>query len=103
MYAILEVGSKQYKVQEGDSIEVEKIETKQKSVTLDKVLLVSDKTKLEIGKPYLKSVLVTADIVSQMRGPKTICYKYRRRKSSERTIGHRQNLTRLKIKEIKIG
>jgi len=104
MYAIVEVGAKQYTVKKGDIFEVEKQNAKEGSeVVLDKVLLLSKDKKIEVGQPYLKGVQVSAVVLSQIRGPKKISYKYRRRKSSHWKKGHRQNLMRLEIKEIHSG
>lgn len=103
MYAIIEVGAKQYTVKKGDTIEVERQEPqKGEKILLDKVLLVCDGEKTEIGKPYLKGAKVSADILRQAKGEKVISYKYRRRKSSHWKKGHRQQLTVLKIADIKI-
>ncbi len=104
MYAIIEVGAKQYNVKEGDVIEVEKQDSqKGKEITLDKVLLVSTDKDVEVGQPYLKAAKVKATLLNQIKGEKVISYKYRRRKSYHRKKGHRQQLTRLKINEIKLG
>jgi large subunit ribosomal protein L21 len=103
MYAVIEVGAKQYCVKKDDVIEVEKqpvIEGKE--IALDKVLLVSKDKKAEVGQPYLKGAKVSALVLSETKGPKTISFKYRRRKNSHWTKGHRQQLTRLKILEIKL-
>ncbi|MFA5145002.1 MAG: 50S ribosomal protein L21 [Candidatus Omnitrophota bacterium] len=101
MYAIIEVGAKQYSVKKDDIIDVELIAAKEgKVVDLDKVLLVSKDKKIEIGQPYLKEAKVKATVLGQIKGEKLISFKYRRRKSSHWTKGHRQQLTRLKIKEI---
>lgn len=103
MYAIVEVGAKQYSVKKGDVIEVEKQEAAEgKDITLNKVLLVSKDKKIEIGQPYLKNARVEATLLKQTKGEKLISYKYRRRKSSHWTKGHRQQLTRLKINGIEI-
>ena len=103
MYAIVELGAKQYVVKKNDIIEVEKLDFPDgKEIALDKVLLVSKEKKIEIGRPYLKEAKVTAEVLEQTKGEKVISYKYRRRKSSHWTKGHRQKLTRLKIKEIAI-
>jgi large subunit ribosomal protein L21 len=104
MYAVVEVGGKQYKVSVGDFIDTEKMSAKKKAsdLTLDKVLLVSGKGQFEVGKPYLKTAKVVAEVVRQFKSPKVISFKYRRRKSSHWKKGHRQQLTRLKIKEIQI-
>ncbi|MDD2752666.1 MAG: 50S ribosomal protein L21 [Candidatus Omnitrophica bacterium] len=101
MYAIIEVGAKQYQVKKGDLIEVEKQENPAgKEISLDKVLLISKDKKVEVGEPYLKGVHVKAEVVEQTQGTKVDSYKYRRRKSSHWSKGHRQKLTVLKIKEI---
>ncbi|MBM3249823.1 MAG: 50S ribosomal protein L21 [Candidatus Omnitrophica bacterium] len=101
MYAIVEVGAKQYRVEKGDVIEVERQSAEAgKDITLDKVLLVSKDKKVEVGQPYLKEARVVATVVGDLRGEKKLSFKYRRRKSSHWKKGHRQELTRLKIKEI---
>ena len=104
MYAIIDVGARQYSVKKDDVIEVEKLETPQgKEVTLDKVLLVSKNNKVEIGQPYLKEAKVIALVLKQDKAEKVIAFKYRRRKASHWKKGHRQQITRLKIKEIEVG
>ena len=101
MYAVIDVGSKQYKVKTGDIIETEIMPFgDDKKIKLDKVLLVSDKEGLQVGKPYLSKAFVLADVLGEFRDEKKITYKYRRRKSSHNKKGHRQDLLRLKIKEI---
>jgi len=101
MYAIIEVGAKQYVVKKGDIIEVEKLVVEEgKEITLGKVLLTAKDDKIEVGKPYLKEVEVKATVLKQVKASKVISYKYRRRKSSHWTKGHRQKLTRVKIKDI---
>ncbi|MDD4938580.1 MAG: 50S ribosomal protein L21 [Candidatus Omnitrophica bacterium] len=101
MYAIVEVGAKQYNVKKGDTIEVEKLEGKEgKEISLSKVLLLSKDKKVEIGSPYIKEAKIEAQILGQIKGEKVVSYKYRRRKSSHWKKGHRQQLTRLKIKDI---
>ena len=103
MYAIVELGAKQYVVKKNDIIEVEKLDFPDgKEIALDKVLLVSKEKKIEIGRPYLKEAKVSVVVLEQAKGEKVISYKYRRRKSSHWTKGHRQQITRLKIKEIAI-
>ncbi len=101
MYAIIEVGAKQYSVKRDDIIDVETQHLPVgEEITLDRVLLVSGDKKIEIGQPYLKEAKVQATVLSNLKGPKLISFKYRRRKSSHWKKGHRQQLTRLKIKEI---
>ncbi|MFH1655603.1 MAG: 50S ribosomal protein L21 [Candidatus Omnitrophota bacterium] len=102
MYAIVQIGSKQYKVSEGDAINVEKLSIeKGKPVTFDKILLLKDKKDVTVGQPYVKEAKITADILGDFKAKKVISYKYRRRKgSSDWKKGHRQQLTRLKIQKI---
>src|SRR3989338_7104389 len=104
MYAIIEVGAKQYSVKKDDVIDVERQTAEEgKEINLDKVLLVSKDKKIEVGKPYLKESKVLAIVLKHIKGEKSVSFKYRRRKSSHWTKGHRQQLTRLKIKEIEVG
>ncbi len=103
MYAILELGGKQYKVAPKDVIEVNKLETEaNEMMTFDKVLLVADGKKITIGQPYVKGATVEADVVAQVKAPKVIVFHYRRRKDSHKKTGHRQQLTQLKIKKINL-
>lgn len=102
MYAVVETGSKQYRVAPGDTIEVESLDTEAgKEVTLNRVLFVANDGKFIVGAPTVDNAAVVADVVSHIRGPKVIAFKMRRRKGYHRTVGHRQELTVLKIKEIK--
>jgi len=103
-YAIVETGGKQYKVSQGDTILVEKLGTeKGKTLNLEKVLLVSQKGKVQIGTPYLSGSKVLCEVLGQIRGKKTINFKFRRRKGSHKKSGHRQQLTRLKVQELVVG
>jgi large subunit ribosomal protein L21 len=103
MYAIIEVGAKQYKVKKGDIIDTEKqVTPKGKEILLENVILVSKEKKV-VGQPYLKDAKVTAIVLEQIKGEKKVSYKYRRRKSSHWKKGHRQCLTRLKIEDISLG
>ena len=104
MYAIIEVGSKQYSVTKDDIIEVNKqVMAKGDNISIDKVLLVSDGKKVEIGQPYVHGAKVEAIVIKQSLGEKVTSYKYRRRKSSHWEKGHRAQLTELKIKSIDLG
>ncbi|MFH1622701.1 MAG: 50S ribosomal protein L21 [Candidatus Omnitrophota bacterium] len=105
MYAIIQTGGKQYKVKEGDIIEIEKIphpKTK-KEVSFSDVLLGVEDKEVSIGQPVIKGAKVKAEILGDKRAKKIVTYKYKRRKSYHRTIGHRQDLTRVLIKEIALG
>jgi len=99
MYAVIETGGKQERVSVGDVLDIEHVSNK-KEVVISHVLLVCDGKKIEVGKPFVKGAKVSAQVLDQVRGPKVIYFKYRRRKSSRRKKGHRQNLTRIKITEI---
>lgn len=103
MYAIVEVGAKQYNVKRDDIIQVDKLENDGKDIILDKVLLVSKDKKVEIGRPYIKGAKVEAIVLGQVLGEKTTAYKYRRRKNSHWEKGHRAQQTKLKIKSIDLG
>lgn len=101
MYAIVQVGSSQMKVSEGDVIDAHRIkEEAGKSITLDKVLLFAKGSDIRIGQPYLKDVKVTAKVVGHHLDDKVVAYKYRLRKNSSSKIGHRQKLTALNITKI---
>ncbi len=103
-YAIVETGSKQYKVSQGDTIFVEKLEAeKGASLALEKVLLVNDDGKVHVGKPYLSGSKVVCEVIAQAKGEKLISFKYKRRKGYRRKKGHRQKLTSLKVKELVFG
>ena len=102
MYAVLETGSKQYRVSAGDTLEVELLPVEAgQAVTFDRVLLVNNEGKLAVGSPTVAGASVVADVVKHTRGEKKLTYKMKRRKGYRKTIGHRQELTVVKIKEIK--
>jgi large subunit ribosomal protein L21 len=102
MYAILETGSKQYRVAAGDTLEIERLEVEAgQPFTFDRVLLVNKDGKLTVGSPTVAQASVVADVVAHKRGEKKIAFKMKRRKGYHRTVGHRQELTVVKIKEIK--
>jgi len=103
MYAVLETGSKQYRVSAGDQLQVERLATEVgQAVTLDRVLLVNNDGKISVGSPTVANATVVADVVGHKKKKKKIAFKMKRRKGYHKTIGHRQELTVLKIKEIKI-
>ena len=102
MYAVIETGSKQYRVAAGDTLEIERLDVEAgKPFTFDRVLLVSNDGKLSVGTPTVASASIVADVIEHKRGPKKIAFKMKRRKGYHRTVGHRQELTVVKIKEIK--
>ena len=100
-YAVIETGGKQYRVSEGDTIEVEKLDVEEGTeTTFSEILLVSGANGLQIGTPHVAGATVTADILEQAKAPKVISYKFKRRKGYHRTVGHRRRITKLKIKAI---
>jgi large subunit ribosomal protein L21 len=102
MYAIIETGGKQYRIQEGDIIDVELLGADQ-SVIFDKVLLVHDGNAPKIGLPHLPKCAVHAELISETKGPKVIAFKYKRCKTYRRKVGHRQRYSRVKITKIAVG
>lgn len=102
MYAVLETGGKQYRVSAGDQLEVESLDVeKGQPVTFDRVLLVSNEGKLSVGTPLVAGASVVADVVDHIRGDKVIAFKMKRRKGYHRKVGHRQEITVVKVTEIK--
>jgi len=98
MFAVIESGGKQHKVKAGDTVRIEKLEGEPGAlVDFDKVLLVSDGDSIEVGAPYVEGKTVKGEIVSQTRGDKIKIVKFRRRKHSQTTTGHRQYYTDVKI------
>ena len=95
-FAIFQTGGKQYRVQNGDTIKVEKLNA-EGDIEFDQVLMVGDK----IGNPYVEGARVIATVVEQKRDDKVLVFKKKRRQNYRRTRGHRQYITVLKIKEIK--
>lgn len=104
MYAIIQAGGKQYKVFKGDAIDVERLDVpkKEKEIVIKDVLLVSDGKELKVGRPFVKDAKVICELLSNFKGKKILSFKYRRRKDSRWRRGHRQQLTRLRIKEISV-
>ena len=101
MYAIIKTGGKQYRVAVGDKLKVETLTAEVGAqVTLSEVLAVSDDSGLKVGAPVLEGASVTATVVSHGRGDKVRIFKFRRRKHSMKSGGHRQNFTELKITKI---
>src|SRR5690348_7359819 len=103
MFAVVQLGNSQFKVSEGDIIQANRLDyEKGQSIVLDKVLLYSDGKNVKVGQPYLKDIEVKAEVLEQARGPKVVAFKYRKRKDSARTHGHRQDLTTVKIAKISV-
>jgi large subunit ribosomal protein L21 len=101
MYAVIKTGGKQYRVSPGDSIEVEKLPYDVgEQIEFDQVLLVTNGSGTQIGRPLVEGAKVKATVTRQVRGRKVIIFKYRPSKRYRRMRGHRQHHTRLRIDEI---
>lgn len=105
MFAILETGSKQYKVEEGDVLEVELLNkeevSKDNKVNFDSVLLVHDK-ELYIGQPFVKDARIQAKVLEEFKAPKVIVFKKKSKKQYKKTRGHRQQLHKIEIEKIEM-
>ena len=101
MFAVVESGSKQYKVQPGDVIDVELLPVAQgDTVQLDRVLLIADGDTITVGKPFVEGAHVRATVVKEIKGKKVVIFMYRPKKRIRQKTGHRQRYTRLQIEEI---
>ena len=101
MYAIIETCGKQYKVSKGDVVFFEKLEAEEgKKVKFDKVILVSDNGKVEVGTPYVKGAKVEGKVVAHGKAKKIIVFKYKAKKNYRRKQGHRQPYTKVEITAI---
>lgn len=102
MYAIVETGGKQYRIEEGSTVYVEKLTINEgEKVTLDQVLAVSKDGSLSVGEPYVAGASVEATVLENGKADKIIVFKYKRKKDYRRKQGHRQPYTKLKIDAIK--
>lgn len=102
MYAIIKTGGKQYKVAEGDTLRVEKLDAEEgKKIKLTDVMMVADGDKVQVGKPFVKGAAVSAKVNAHGRGKKVKIIKFRRRKHHRKQMGHRQAYTELTIEGIK--
>ena len=101
MYAVIETGGKQYKVNEGDVIYVEKLDVADgETITFDKVLAVSNGDKFSVGAPYVEGASVLANVIETGKGKKLYVFKYKPKKNEKKKIGHRQFYTKLQITKI---
>ncbi len=102
MYAVIETGGKQYRVSEGDTIFIEKLDVEAESkVDFDKVIAVSKDDGITVGAPYVDGASVEATVVKNGRGKKVTVFTYRPKKDYKRKLGHRQPYTMVKIEAIK--
>ena len=103
-YAIIKTGGRQYRVAEGDTIDVDLLDVEAgKTATFGDVLMYADGKDLTQCNPLISCAKVTAEVVEQRKDKKVIAFKFKRRKGYHRTVGHRRKLTRVKIKSINVG
>ncbi len=101
MYAIIETGGKQYRVEKGDLVDIELLEEKKEGlITFKNVLLLHDGSTARIGNPYVSNSSVTGELVKEVLGAKVVSYKYKQRKNYRRKVGHRQKYLKVKITNI---
>lgn len=102
MFAVLKTGGKQYRVQKDDVIRVERLEANEgDKIKLDEILMVGEPGKAKIGAPTVKGASVTAEVIAQTRAPKIIVFKKKRRQNYRRKKGHKQQITLLRVTDIK--
>ena len=102
MYAIIESGGKQYRVEKNEVIDVELLDQQEgeKEVTFSNVIFLNNGEEIKVGAPYVTKSLVKGEFLGVVKGPKVICFKYKQRKGIRRKVGHRQKYSRVKITEI---
>jgi large subunit ribosomal protein L21 len=103
-YAIIRTGGRQFRVAEGDTVDVDLLGVEPgKTATFGDVLLFADGKDITHGDPLISGAKVTAEVLEQRKDKKVVAFKYKRRKGYHRTVGHRRKLTRIKIKTIDLG
>ncbi|MCD5415040.1 MAG: 50S ribosomal protein L21 [Clostridiales bacterium] len=101
MYAVIETGGKQYRVQEGDVLNVERMHVQtDEMITIDKVLLVSKDDEVNVGTPFVEGAKVEAKVLEQGKAKKIIVFKYKPKKDYRKKQGHRQPFTKIQIEKI---
>ncbi len=101
MYAIVESNGKQYRVEEGELVDMEKMEVAEHpEMQFKKILFLHDGEKAHVGTPYLSGYSIQGELVGVVKGPKVFAYKYKKRKNYHRKKGHRQQYSRVKILKI---
>ena len=103
-YAIIRTGGRQFRVAEGDTLDVDRLDVEPgKTATFGDVLLFADGNDVTHGNPLVSGAKVSAEVLEQRKDKKVVAFKYKRRKGYHRTVGHRRKLTRVKIKTIDVG
>jgi large subunit ribosomal protein L21 len=103
-YAIIRTGGRQFRVEEGDTLDVDVLDVEPgKTATFGDVLMFADGKNVTQGNPLISGANVTAEVLEQRKDKKVVAFKYKRRKGYHRTVGHRRKLTRIKIKSISVG
>jgi len=105
MFAVIRTGGKQYKVTEGETLDIELVDFPaegEKKITISDVLMVGNGDQFSLGNPLLSGATVGLELVDEVKARKVIAYKFQRREGYHRTVGHRQKLSRVKVGQIKI-
>ena len=105
MFAVIRTGGKQYKVSEGETLDIELVEFPaegEKKITISDVLMVGNGDTFSLGNPLLSGATVGLELVENIKGKKVIAYKFQRREGYHRTVGHRQKLSRVKVGKITV-
>ena len=101
LYAIVELSGRQWKVEPGTRLEVNRVVTEIGAQhVVERVLFAHDGQQAQVGRPYVAGAKVVCEVIEHRRGPKVISYHFRRRENWRKTVGHRQSLTRLVVKDI---
>lgn len=104
MYAVIKTGGKQYRISEGDIIEVELLSSDEnQGVLFKEVLLLHDGSQLQVGNPCIPGASVAGTLLDYVKGDKVVAFKYKKRKNYARKVGHRQKYARLKVTSINKG
>ncbi len=101
MYAVIELGGRQWKVEPGTQLDVNRLSSDVGATqTVERVLITHDGSAFQVGRPYVEGARVVCEVLAHRQGPKVISYHFRRRENWRKTVGHRQRLTRLLVKDI---
>jgi large subunit ribosomal protein L21 len=104
MYAIIEAGNVQFRIEEGDTLRIPRVKTEAgEKLTLDKVLVVGDGDNTKIGTPYVDGVSVTAEVMGEVMGDKVQVFKMKRRTTYRRKTGHRERFTEVRVEKIDVS